>query len=97
MKKRGALSDSRRRATQRRMLAPRQLWAARVLVGWNRKDLARHSKTSPDTVQAFENRGSDPKQSTILAWERALRKAGVVFIDGDDNAGPGVRLREPQR
>jgi ribosome-binding protein aMBF1 (putative translation factor) len=79
------------------MLTPTQLWAARVLVGWTRKDLAHHSKTSPDTVQAFENRGSDPKQSTILAWKRALWRAGVVFIDGDEHQGPGVRLREPQR
>ena len=97
MKKRGRLPVKASSATERRMLTPQQLWAARVLVGWNRKDLARHSKTSPDTVQAFENRGSDPKQSTILAWERALRKAGVEFIDGDDHRGPGVRLRDPQR
>lgn len=97
MKKRDALPTKQGSAKKRRMLTPRQLWAARILVGWNRKDLARHSKTSPDTVQAFENRGSDPKQSTILAWERALRKAGVVFIEGTDTEGPGVRLKEPQK
>ena len=91
------LSTVRSRATQRRMLTPRQLWAARVLIGWTRKDLAHHSKTSPDTVQAFENRGSDPKQSTILAWTRALSRAGVVLIDQDKDQGPGVRLREPVR
>jgi transcriptional regulator with XRE-family HTH domain len=80
------------------MLTPRQLWAARVLVGWTRKDLARHSNTSPDTVQAFENRGSDPKQSTILAWTRALSRAGVMLIEPDKDHGPGVRLRDnPQR
>jgi hypothetical protein len=29
-----------------------------------------------------------------LAVRRALEAAGVIFIDEDDGAGPGVRLRK---
>jgi transcriptional regulator with XRE-family HTH domain len=78
------------------MLDPAQLRAARALLDWSRQDLADRSSTARETVQAFEARGSNPKRSTMLAWERALRKAGIVFIDGDDTQGPGVRLRDPR-
>ncbi len=32
-----------------------------------------------------------------LAVRRALEAAGVMFIDENGGAGPGVRLRKPQR
>jgi hypothetical protein len=31
--------------------------------------------------------------STLHKWRRALEAAGVMFIDPDDEHGPGVRLR----
>jgi hypothetical protein len=31
-----------------------------------------------------------------LAVRRALEAAGVIFIDENGGAGPGVRLRKPQ-
>lgn len=91
------LSVRGRRASKVRMLDPSQLRAARALLNWSRQDLADASGTARETVQGFESRGSNPKRTTLLAWERALRKAGVIFIDGDDQHGPGVKLREPQR
>jgi transcriptional regulator with XRE-family HTH domain len=59
--------------------------------------LAEASGVFVNTIKAYESGTSDPKKSTELALMRALRKAGVEFIDGDDAKGPGVRLREPQR
>ena len=91
------LSVRRGRASSKGMLTPVQLRAARVLVRWSRAALAERSGTGADTIQDFEARGSDPKLSTLHKWRRALEKAGVVFIDGTDTEGPGVRLREPQR
>lgn len=85
--------------TDRVMLTPAQLRAARALLGWSQEELATRcagSGTSA-TIKRFETGKSDPKQSTLIAWRRALSKGGVVFIDGDDKTGPGVRLREPQR
>jgi transcriptional regulator with XRE-family HTH domain len=90
-----------RKATTRRSagvkMTPAQLRAARGLLGWSRDDLAEASGVFSNTIRNFENGASDPKQSTLLAWRRALSRAGVVFIDGDEHQGPGVRLREPQR
>jgi len=74
------------------MLTPIQLRTARVAAGWSRQKLAKASKTSADTIQDFEARGSNPKLLTVMAWRRALEKAGVIFIEPDKEAGPGVRL-----
>jgi transcriptional regulator with XRE-family HTH domain len=78
-------------------MTPAQLRAARGLLGWTRDELAEASGVFSNTIRNFENGVSDPKQSTLLAWRRALSRAGVEFIDGDDSKGPGVRLREPMR
>jgi transcriptional regulator with XRE-family HTH domain len=80
------------------MLTPAQLRAARALLGWSQEDLADRcgGAATSATIKRFETGKSDPKQSTLIAWRRALSKAGVVFIDSDEQ-GPGVRLREPQR
>jgi transcriptional regulator with XRE-family HTH domain len=91
------LSEREGRAIENGMLDPAQLRAARALLKWSRQDLADRSGTGRETVQDFESRGSNPKRGTMLAWERALKKAGVEFIDGDEAKGPGVRLREPQK
>jgi transcriptional regulator with XRE-family HTH domain len=75
------------------MLTPAQLRAARALVGWTRDDLAERSGVFANTIKNFESGTSDPKLSTLHKWRRALEAAGVMFIDPDDQNGPGVRLR----
>src|SRR5262245_10582756 len=79
---------------KRMMLKPRQLIAARAFIGWTRDDLAKESRTSADTIQAFEGRGSNPTIKTVEAWLHALHKAGVGSLDEDDQHGPGSRLRK---
>jgi transcriptional regulator with XRE-family HTH domain len=76
------------------MLDPSQLRAARALLGWSRQDLADASGTGRETVQDFESRGSNPKRLTLMAWRKALIRAGVMFIDADEEHGSGVRLRD---
>jgi ribosome-binding protein aMBF1 (putative translation factor) len=87
------------RNTKRVMLTPAQLRAARALLGWSQAELVERCGGIGQlaTIKRFETGKSDPKQSTLIAWRRALSKAGVEFIDGDDQRGPGVRLRDPQR
>jgi transcriptional regulator with XRE-family HTH domain len=58
------------------LLTPSQLRAARALLYWSRKDLARRSGTAPETIQAFEIGASDPKLSTLRKWRLTLQKAG---------------------
>jgi transcriptional regulator with XRE-family HTH domain len=88
------LSNDGGGAIRKRMLDPAQLRAARGLLKWSRQDLAKASSTGRETVQDFESRGSNPKRATLMAWERALKKAGVLFIDADEINGPGVRFRD---
>jgi predicted transcriptional regulator len=76
-------------------LTPAQLRAARALLGWSRDDLAKQSDTSAETMKNFELRGTDPRQGTVLKWQRALEKAGCRFIDAEDGGdGEGVRFRK---
>jgi transcriptional regulator with XRE-family HTH domain len=69
------------------------LRAARVLVGWTREDLAAKSGVFVNTIKNFESGISDPNLSTLHKLRGALAAAGVIFIDPDDQDGPGVRLR----
>jgi predicted transcriptional regulator len=76
------------------MLTPRQLRAARALVGWSREMLAEKSGVPAITTRQFENGQTDPKLSTVGKLRRALEKAGVIFVDPTAEHGPGVILRD---
>src|SRR6202051_365617 len=65
-----------------------QLRMARAAVGWGVRELAEKAGVTANTVTRIEN-GSDAKQSTMDALQRALEEAGVEFTNGDQ---PGVRL-----
>lgn|SRR5262249_22621182 len=82
--------------TQVGVLTPKQLRAARAMVGWSREDLAEKSGVSAITTKQFENGDTDPRLSTLHKWRRALEAAGVMFIDPNAlsaEGGAGVRLR----
>jgi ribosome-binding protein aMBF1 (putative translation factor) len=80
-----------------RRFTPGQLRAARATLDWSQPKLAEMSGVHINCIKLFELQRSKPTWSTIAQLEQTLKKAGVVFIDGDDQFGPGVRLREPQR
>jgi len=65
-----------------------QLRMARAAIGWGVRELAAKAGVTANTVTRIEN-GSDAKQSTINALQRALEVAGIEFTNGDQ---PGVRL-----
>jgi transcriptional regulator with XRE-family HTH domain len=69
-----------------------QCFLARTALGWDATHLARAAEVSPPTVRRFE-RGDSLRPRTLEAIQRALEKAGVIFIDAHDG-GPGARLRE---
>jgi len=78
------------------MIDPAQLRAARGLLRWSQRELAEQSGVHLNTIKDFEReKAANPTRATLLAWQRALSKAGVVLLDGDDGHGPGVRLRDP--
>lgn len=86
-----------RRTARDNMIVPAQIRAARGLLKWSQPKLAERCGVHVNTIKSFEGEQSAPVWTTLNKIEKALRKAGVVFIDGTDTEGPGVRLREPQR
>ena len=80
--------------TQRGMISPAQLRAARALLDWTRDDLAAKSGVAAVTLIGYEHGRTDPKISTLYKWRRALEAAGVNFLDETETDGPGVRLKK---
>lgn len=61
------------------MLTPAQCRAARALLDWTQRDLARVSGVSLSTVADFENWKRQPHPATLRALEGALTDGGVRF------------------
>jgi hypothetical protein len=82
------------------MATGRQISAARALLGpgWTQTRLAQQAGVSPASVQRAERAEGIPQMLSggLFAIVRALERAGIIFIDADESAGPGVRLRRPR-
>jgi transcriptional regulator with XRE-family HTH domain len=77
------------------MLYAAQSRAARALLSWHQEDLARAAKVGLATIQRLE-RGEGilaAHASTMAKLKSAFEKAGIRFIDQDEQGGIGVRLR----
>ncbi len=75
------------------MISREQIRMARAALGWGLKILAEKSGVSGNTINRYEN-GADAYGETLAKLQRTLENAGVIFIDEDDDAGVGVRLRK---
>jgi hypothetical protein len=75
-----------------------QIRAARALLRWSAEDLAREAALGINTIKRAELAGDKTSMTVAndLAVRRALEAAGVIFIDENGGAGPGVRLRKRQ-
>ena len=49
-----------------------------------------------NTVSRYEN-GADAYGETLTKIQRAFEQSGVIFIDDNEDVGPGVRMRDPIR
>ena len=75
------------------LVSPRQIRAARGLLGWTRTTLADKAIVSVTTVADIERGDVNPKTSTMGAIVIALEKAGIEFLRGTaQGKGEGVRL-----
>ena len=74
---------------------PEQCKSARALIGWSRRHLAEASEVSERTLIDFERCARTPHRRTLVDLRRALEEAGIIFIDQDEDIGPGVRLKNP--
>ena len=77
------------------MITPRQIRAARALLGWSQQQLADKAIVSLNAVTRLEKGKVDSRVSTVTAIEKALAKAGIEFLAAGEK-GEGVRLRSPK-
>jgi predicted transcriptional regulator len=76
------------------MITPRQIRAARALLGWSQQQLADKAIVSLNAITRLERGDVDPRLSTVSSIQRALEKAGIEFIDAGEK-GEGLRLKKP--
>lgn len=74
------------------VIIPAQVRAARALLEWSQEKLATEAGVGLSTVRDVESERRSLDTEAASAIRNALKNAGVVFIAGDRNAGPGVRL-----
>ncbi len=74
------------------MVTPREIRAARALLGWTRQELADRAIVSLNSVIRAEQAAVDSRVSTSMAIRRALEGSGIEFLSlrGNDE---GVRIR----
>ncbi len=77
------------------ILTPAQSRAGRALLGITQTELADAANLGLSTVVDFERERRQVSPIAIEAIWRALKGAGVEFID-ENGGGPGVRLRKRQ-
>ena len=79
------------------MLFAGQLRAARALIGWNQLELAEKSEVGIATIRRLEAQQSVLRGMSNTIWKirKTLEEAGIIFIDGDESTGPGVKLSKP--
>lgn len=66
------------------------------MLGWSREHLANAADVAVGTVVDFERGARQPYKRTLADIRRALEEAGVIFI-GEDEEGPGIRLKGRNR
>ena len=80
------------------MIAPKQIRAARALLGINQEELAKRSSVGVATIRRIEASKDRPTGNARTLWKirLALEDAGIRFLDETENLGPGVRLRHSE-
>ena len=76
------------------MITGLQIRAARAILRWTVRDLAKFSGLSFPTINRLEQDDGVPvgRTQTLADIQKALEAAGIEFIGTPEN-GPGVRYR----
>jgi transcriptional regulator with XRE-family HTH domain len=65
------------------------------MLNWSRQSLASAAQVAARTVVDFERGARRPFDRTLRDIRGALEEGGVIFIDQNEEGGPGVRLKNP--
>ena len=63
------------------MITRDELKAARNLLGWSQMTLSIEADVSVPTLVGFERSQKNTRRRTVLRIQRALERAGVMFLD----------------
>lgn len=66
-------------------LAPAQIRAARGMLGWTRRELAKRTNLSPETIKNTEHGTYTPKEETIKAFIDVFAQSGLQFVSHETN------------
>ncbi len=80
-------------------MTPQQCRAARAVLGYGVRDLAKLADVSPNTIARLE-RGERLHQRTLAYLQGAMEAVGVVFIEAGQTSrwgGPGIRYGANER
>lgn len=79
------------------ILQTAQIRAARALLGWKQRDLAKVSRVNVTTVRRIESKAGRATGyvSTLVRIQSAFQRAGIQFLDNDTSGGIGVRFAAP--
>jgi transcriptional regulator with XRE-family HTH domain len=78
------------------MMRPAHLRMARAALNWTLRDLEVKAGVNKNTISRYEAGGAI-MSNTLDRLEAVLRAEGVVFIEEDQEFGPGIRLRLEHR
>jgi DNA-binding XRE family transcriptional regulator len=74
------------------MITGPQIRAARAMLGWTSRELARRAVVSIATINAVEdtNLPSSRRQGDLAAIQMALEDGGIEFTNGNE---PGIKMK----
>ncbi|HEX3411741.1 MAG TPA: DUF1488 family protein [Stellaceae bacterium] len=74
------------------VVIPAQIRAGRALLEWSQEQLAKEAEVGLSTVRDVESERRAADTAAVTSIRRALWNGGVVFVAGDAEGGPGVRM-----
>jgi hypothetical protein len=74
------------------LVIPAQIRAGRALLEWSQEQLAKEAEVGLSTVRDIESERRAADTAAVASIRRALWNGGVVFVAGDAEGGPGVRM-----
>ena len=78
------------------VITPVQLRMARAALQLTVRELGALAGISATTVTRIENNQTKPHAASMQAFAKVFRERGLLFVAGDDLAGPGVRMAKDQ-